>query len=552
MAILAHRVGLPTIPSGGDPMIRSYRRILLAIAVTSVLATSAWAEGIFQVNDAGTGNWLFDQPSVVANGTVLHVAFVGDNAIGGSPNTRLYYAAVNGAANFADKATTRTQVLVTAPVAIDNDSLYSNARHPQIALRSANELAILFQAIPAGGTGYKLFRAMVTINNNAVTSRRVDRILDASGNDFLGDLTDPSFALVTTDNTMRVAFSSFPSILAPASSDVYYARVGLENARVVNTLIPLTTASSTGVSPLPRLRLDGNNFSHIVWAANNTTTGTPSGGIYYAMVNAVPPSVVDNLAIGATQVLSGGNRWGFPNVLLAIAGNQIWVLAADESSGSTGLAGSLGIALLNPYAVTHDGNPVTVNNVGSNSLFFLNPPGGSVLSSDFDAYRPEASIDGQSRMHVAGYGFRDALSPFRGTPGRFYAMAVGTTSSSAGTASVFASMVSSPVSVGLGDTAFAMQIPGDYTRPAFAHLSGKAVHFWSGPDNALAGEDGARNLYVTSALDSPDNPPTKQSGCSMVGDPQGYDAGRIPGAVVLLLPAILLAVRRAARKAFGR
>jgi hypothetical protein len=129
---------------------------------------------------------------------------------------------------------------------------------------------------------------MVTISNNAVTSRRVDRILDASGNDFLGDLTDPSFALVTTDNTMRVAFSSFPSILAPASSDVYYARVGLENARVVgNTLIPLTTASSTGVSPLPRLRLDGNNYSHIVWAANDNTTGTPSGGIYYAMVNAV-------------------------------------------------------------------------------------------------------------------------------------------------------------------------------------------------------------------------------------------------------------------------
>jgi hypothetical protein len=37
----------------------------------------------------------------------------------------------------------------------------------------------------------------------------------------------------------------------------------------------------------------------------------------------------------------------------------------------------------------------------------------------------------------------------------------------------------------------------------------------------------------------------------MVVDPPGNDAGRIPGAAVLLLPAILLAVRRATRKAFG-
>ena len=67
-------------------MIRSRRRIriLLVIAATACLATAAWAEGIFRVNDAGTGNWLFDQPSVVADGTVLHVAFVGDSAIGGS------------------------------------------------------------------------------------------------------------------------------------------------------------------------------------------------------------------------------------------------------------------------------------------------------------------------------------------------------------------------------------------------------------------------------------------------------------------------------------
>jgi len=126
-------------------------------------------------------------------------------------------------------------------------------------------------------------------------------------------------------------------------------------------------------------------------------------------------------------------------------------------------------------------------------------------------------------------------------------MSVGSTASGAGTNSVFASMVGSPVSVGIGDIAFATQLPADYTRPAFVHFSGKSVNFWSGPDNVVSG---ARNLYVTSTFSPAD--PSKQSGCSMVDDPRGYDAGRIPGAAVLLLPAALLALRRAARKAFAR
>jgi hypothetical protein len=523
-------------------------RFLLVIAMILGLAAVARAEGIFPVNDAGAGNRVFDQPSVVANGSVLHVAFVGDAAAGadGSPSTRLYYAAVNGAADFANKSTTRDQVLVTAPVAIDNGDAYTDARHPQIALRSATDLVILFQARPAGEISYKLFRALVTIANNAVTSQRVAELRDAAGGRIPGQLTDPSFALVTSDNTMRVAFSSSPSLVAGSPySDVYYARAGWEAARVANTAILLTeTFSSTGVSPLPRLRLDGNNFSHVVWAANNST-GNPTG-IYYAMVQAPAPGVVDNLAIGATQVLSGGNRWGFPNVLL-INSQNVWILAADEPPiGSTGLAGSVGITEINPYAVTHDGNPVTVNNVGSgtNTSFFLNPPGGSVLSADFDAYQPEAALDVQNRMHVAGYGFRQTDG--HGTPGRYYVMSLGTTASGAGTTSVFASMVASPVSVGIGDVAFATQLPGDYTRPAFVFFSGKSVHFWSGPDNVVAG---ARNLYVTSAF-SPASP-TKQSGCSMVDDARRGETERIPGSAVLLLPAVLLALRRAARKAFG-
>jgi hypothetical protein len=534
-------------------MIRFRRsRILLVIAATLGLAAAAWAEGIFPVNDPGTGNWVFDQPSVVAYGSVLHVAFVGNNATAdnASLNTRLYYAAVNAGADFTNLATTRSQVLLTAAVAIDN-ALFNSARHPQIALLSATELAILFQAIPSDNatSGFKLFRALITIANNAVTSQRVDEIRDAAGARIPGSLTDPSFGIVISDNTLRVAFSSFPSLVAGSPySDVYYARVGWDTSRVLNNPILLTnTAGSTGVSALPRLALDVNNYSHIVWAANNNDpTRTTPAGIYYAMVQAVAPIVVDNIAIGATQVLSGGNRWGFPNILLTGPYN-IWILAGDEppSGWSTGLAGSVGISEINPYAVVHDGNPVNVNNVGANTLFFLNPPGGSVLSSGFDAYQPEVALDSQNRMHIAGYGFRFADG--HGTPGRYYVMSLGTTATGAGTASVFATMVSSPVSVGTGDIAFATQIPGDYTRPAFVHYSGKAVHFWSGPDNAVTG---ARNLYVTSAYSPPD--PTKQSGCSMVDDSRDYDAGRIPGAAVLLLPAALLALRRATRKAFAR
>jgi hypothetical protein len=527
------------------------RRFLLVIAATVALSAVAWAEGIFPVNEAGTGNWVFDQPSVAADGSVLHLAFVGNAAAGAdnaSLDTRLYYAAVNGGADFTNKAIIRSDVLLTSPVAIDNGDAYFGARHPQIALRSASELTILFQAIPVGETNYKLFLARVTIAGNAVTNQLVGEVRDSGGGRIPGKLTDPSFGIVTSDNTLRVAYSSFPSLMAGSPySEVFYARVGLDNTRVVDNTILLSTntgdnsIASLGVTPLPRLRLDGNNYSHIVWAANNDNAANPAG-IYYAMVHAVSPSVVDNLAIGATQVLYGGYRWGFPNVVLT-SPSAVWILAAQETSA--GMAGSVGITEINPYAVTHDGNPVNVNNIGSNNSFFINPPGGSVLSSDFDAYHPEVSFDSLNRLHVAGYGFRDDSG--HGTPGRYYVMSLGTTSSGAGTSSIFATMVASPVSVGLGDIAFAMQLPGDYTRPAFVHFSGKSVTFWSGQDNVVTG---GRNLYVTSTYSPAD--PTSQSGCSMVVEPRDGEAGRIPGAAVLLLPAALLALRRATRKAFGR
>ncbi|MBP2687587.1 MAG: hypothetical protein H6Q81_2492 [Deltaproteobacteria bacterium] len=451
-------------------------RFLLVLALTFGFAGTAWAEGIFAVNDAGTGNWVFDQPSVVANGTVLHMAFVGDNGNGAdsdSLNTRLYYAAVNGGADFNNRGTTRANVLVTAPVAIDGGDAYVDARHPQIALRSATELAILFQARPSVGAPYKLFRALVTIDNNAVTNRRINQILDASGNDFLGSLS---------------------SVAGSPYADVYYARVGLDTARVMgNTLTLLTrTPAGTGVTPLPRLRLEGTTRSHISWAADSGTT-TPSD-IYYAMVKEASPGV-DTLAIGATPVL-GNQRWGFPNVLLPAA-SRVLVLAGVES-GTPGIAGPVGVALLNPDA-------------------------------------------------VAGYG---AVSGMHGTAGTYFTMSLLGVTAATGN---FADLVSPGVSIGTENSSFANSIPGDYTRPAFVHFSGKAVHFWSGQDNTGTI---ARNLYVTSTVSSvdpaPPVAPAQQSGCNIVDDPRHGEAGRIPGAAMLLLPAALIALRRATRKAVAR
>jgi hypothetical protein len=529
-----------------NPLTR--RRILLAFAATALFAAAARAEAIFPVNESGAGSWVFDQPSVVASGSVLHVAFVGDDASGSlqGPSTKVYHAAINGAADFASKATTRSQVLLAPAVAIDNGSPYVNARHPQIALRSASRLVILFQAVPAGGVEPKLFRALLELDNNAVRAQQVAELSDINAGSIAGALVDPSFGLVASDNTLRVAYAD------NTTGDVYYARAWVDNASLAGSPRLLTTQPGTrGTAPLPRLRLDTQNRSHIAWAANNATA-TPSA-IYYAMVKETSPGA-DAIGIGATQVLSGGYRWGFPNVLHPAAG-RVLVLAADEPFGAAGIAGSLGLCLLNPDGVTHDGNPVNINNAASNAAFFLTPPGEIVLSSNFDAYRPEASLDGSNFVHVAGYGFLGGPPLFQGTPGKYYAMSLSNLTADAGEIAGYARLASYPVPVGGGDVSFASTIGDDYTRPAFIHFSGKTIQFFSGPADPGNVAGGARNLYVTataSTTDPANLAPTKQSGCAMVDEPRGGEAGRVPGAMALFLPAALIGLRKLARKAVAR
>jgi hypothetical protein len=522
------------------------RRFLPVFAATLLFAAGARAEKILPVNNIGTDNAVFDHPSVATNGNTIHVAFIGDNTSRNTqaPDSLLYYAAVNGAADFTKITTPDNQVFVTPAVAIDNSPNpipYTQARHPQIAVRSSNQVVVLFQAKRAPlDAGYKLFRALISLDNNAVKTQVVEEVRDASGTPLPGSQTDPSFGLVTADNTLRVVYVD-NTAEPDGTVHVRYARVGMDNALLVGVPIPLTVLpASQGVLPLPRLRLDGLNRSHIAWAANNDTGAV--SGVYYALVK---PSAtgLDNLAIGATQVLAGGYRWGFPNVLVA-ANSKILVLAAHEPSGpfdNTGFTGSLGVSLLNPDGVAQNGLPVDISNVGSYATFFLSPPGQSVLDPDFNAYRPEAALDASLRVYIAGYG-----SP--GTPGKFYAMNVNGMTTSTGTGTETAQMALYPLPVGTGDRAFAGTIPGDYTRPAFARFSGKSVLFWSGP--AISG---GRNLYVTSVSSVADPvAPTTQSGCAMVDDPRRGEAGRIPGVAILLLPAALLALRKAARKAVAR
>lgn len=505
------------------------------LLLTATFAGTAAAEKTLPVNDNNTG--IFDQPSVVMSGSVAHVAFIGDNAASGV--YRVYYAAVNGAINYANLSLVKDNtVILTSPTAIDNtgsggNSPYYNARHPKIVLRSSTEVVILFQAKPGPAfTVYRPYIARLALANNVATLLSVLEVTGfPSGTLQTGDIEDLSFGIVTTDNTARVAFSSRPTISPAAPFHVYFARVWLDNATVVGTPLLLssgndnTTSGSDGFRPIPSLKLDGLNRAHVAWVSNDNALG--ANPVYYGMVKET--NGVDNLVIAATQVIGGLFRWGHPS-LLVFNNSSILILAGDETAA--GEAGDIGLVNINPDAASQDGTPVKVTD---NKLFFLTPPGELILSGSFQLYRPEAFLDGSGRIHLSGYG---------GPTSRCYYYAFKLVS-----ASPYTEILTPRAQVGFDSQEYPGEIAGDYTRAAFGFLSGKVIVFWSG----LVPGGTNRNLDFTSVPTVTDPPvPATESGCSMVADPRAGERGRIPGTALLFLPAVILAVRRVLARAGGR
>lgn len=500
--------------------------LIFGTALAALLAASlAAAETTITVNDNNTG--IFDQPSVAMDGSVSHVAFIGDNTASGT--YRVFYAAVNGAADFSNLSLPRDNtVLLTFPTALDNtgsggNSPYLDARHPKIAVRSSSEVVVLFQARPTSlDTVFRPYIARLTLSGNTVTAQSVLEVTGfPAGLLSTGTIEDISFGLVTTDNTARMAFSNKTSIGASEPFQVHFARVGLDNALVVGTPLALSSGAppsgSNGYLPLPSLKLDDLNRAHVAWAANDASANP--NGIYYALVKET--NGADNAVIAATEALSRSLAWGHPNLLVENR-SSIVILAADESV--PGFAGSLGLVKINPDADNQDGTPAYV---GTGSSFLLTPPGQAILPSNFDLWRPEALITASGRIHVTGYGNS-------GTRATYYSF------QSTGT-SPFAEMLTQPTQVGSEfPPEFPEELAGDYTHAALGFLNGKVVVFWSGEP----APGGNRNLDVT-ALPAVTEPiPFEESGCSAAGSGPGGFAGGI----LLLIPAALFGLRRR----FGR
>ncbi len=499
---------------------------LLAFALSGV----ASAEKTFNVNDNNTFD--FDQPSVVMNGVVAQAAFIGDNVTPGA--FLVYDAAVNGSVNFSDPAQTRdTGAIYTPPVAIDNsgtggNSPYYSARHPRIALRTATEVVIFFQATTSpADNAYRPFIARLAMSGQAVSLISVLQVggFPAVGTLQAGTIEQIAFALIPSDNAARVAFASRTSTDSPLPFQVYYARIGLDNAAVVGTPHLLssgdnnTVTGSDGFRPTPSIALDPIYRPQVAWAATDNSL-VNSGSVYYAMLKDIGGGN-DNVMIAATKVLSEPRRWSHPNIF-AYASGLVGVIAADE--GTPGKAGTVGRVAFTPDATIQNGGPVP----HEYAVNFFSVPEKS-LPSTYDLFRPEAQLDANGNLHVTGYGSS-------GTSPVFYAITLTA-------AFPFANIVAGPLTVGLNEVPG--EIAGDYTKAAFGVVNGKVIVFWSGmiPNS---GDPPHRNLDV-STVGTIVNP-TSEGGCSLALRPHGAGTGAIPGAVFVVLPVLFLAVRRAVRR----
>ncbi len=500
-------------------------RIVLAALLGAVLAAApaARAELTFPVNDNSVPG-VFDQPSVAMYGATAHVAFIG--ASGPSGPFRVYHAVVNGSADFSNLTLTRAGILLSPPAqvfstAIGND-LYYDARHPVIALRSATEAVIFFQAKPssAADTAYLLYRALVTFDNNTAVVQSVRQVLNIPP----GDVEDVSFALVTTDNTARIAYTTRSQIAPTEPFRVSFARVGLDNATAAAP-VEITTASypsSLGYRPLPSLKLDDLNRAHIAWAATDAS-GTNPGPVYYAMVRET--NGVDNMVIAPSQIMTGGGilRYSFPNLLL-YSRSLVTVLAVDA------LRGDLAYVQVNPDEARQNGLPAW-DNLGVNNRFLPVPPGEVVLPPNFRVFRPDMQFEPSSeRIFITGYG-SGGTNP---TGATFRAIKLN------------AAAYSADIVTGItpfATTEYPATMADDYTKAALGFPGGRALVFWSGipfqgsPD---------RNLDVTVVATVPAWVTSNESGCVMVRDPARGASGRMPGALLLFLPAAALAARRLA------
>jgi len=504
---------------------RRFLTVVCAMVVAASMAGPAAAEKTVAVNDPALPG-VFDQPSVAVYGSTAHVAYIGASTAAGP--FRVYYAAINGGADFSDLSLSRdtSGFLVTPPAPIDNtapgNSSYFDARHPQIAIRSATEAVIFFQAKPASSPDptYALYLARLTLENNVVVKRSVRLVTGVSGYN-----EDVSFGLVTTDNTARVAYAGRTGI--SGNFNVYCARVSLETASVTGTpgtpLLLSSAAGSTGARPLPSLALDSLNRAHVAWSANDSTSSP--NGVYYALVKETDG--VDAVAIAATEILGRSRKWGSPN-LLALATNSVVILAADESL--PGVAGNIGMVRINPDADDQNGSPVQVS-VDTN--FLLTPPGETILPENYSLFRPQAVFDILGQIHVTGYGNS-------GTRSTYYAFSFSSDWPYVG-------FVKIPAPVGLDSAEFPVSLDGDYTRAAIGYFSdGKAVIFWSG---AVTGT-GNRNLDVT-GLPTARAIQDDQSGCLVVPAPSPGSTGTNADALLPFLPMAILWMRRVLRRTIG-
>lgn len=480
---------------------------------------TASAERTVSVNDNNTG--LFDQPSVVMSGSVAHVAFIGQPS--GTTGYKVCYAAVNGAADFTNTALLRdnTVILTFPPAVIDNaatpSDAYTDARHPKIALRTATQAVILFQAIPAGDTVYKLFIANLALSGNGVASHTVRRIgKDIAGNPLDNDCEDASFALVASDNTARIVYATRTAVAPTEAFQLAFARVGLDNATAVGSPVSLTALYpfSRGFRPVPRLALDDLNRAHIAWAAADDSGANP-GPVYYAMIKET--SGADNMVIAPTVVMSWAPaRWSHPNVVV-LGHSAILILAGDE------IGGNLGYVEVNPDAARQDGLPA-LDAIGTSASFLLlHPP---PLDDRFRVWRPEALYDAAGgRILITGYGSGGA-NP---TGGTYFAIKILA-------ASPFAEFVTIPVP--FAENELPSTIDGDYTKAAFGFPGGKIVVFWSGSVGA-----GNRNLDVTSIPTVAAFIVSEEKGCA-VAPGRSARGGASARVLMLLVPAIALCARR--------